>query len=44
MASKETYKLTAPDGTRVEVSGAERRDLLIARGYSEGHSKQADKK
>jgi hypothetical protein len=31
----ETYKLTAPDGTKVEVTGETRRDLLMARGYTE---------
>jgi hypothetical protein len=34
----ETYKLTAPDGTKVEVSGAQRRDALLARGYKETSS------
>jgi hypothetical protein len=36
MAEK-TYQLTAPNGTQVEVTGAERRDTLLARGYTEGH-------
>lgn len=30
------YSLTAPDGTKVSVEGAERRDALLARGYTEG--------
>lgn len=42
MAEK-TYKLTAPDGTQVEVSGATRRDTLVERGYTEGHSKSTSK-
>lgn len=33
-----TYKLTAPDGTQVEVEGADRRDTLLARGYTEAKS------
>jgi hypothetical protein len=36
MAEK-TYQLTAPNGTQVEVTGAERRDTLLGRGYTEGH-------
>lgn len=38
MAHKETYELTAPDGTQVEVKGAPRRDALLGRGYQEGHT------
>ncbi len=45
MAEKQTYDLTAPDGTKVTVEGATRRDILLARGYTEGHtSKSSDKK
>ena len=29
-----THKLTAPDGTKVEVTGKARRDVLVARGYT----------
>ena len=35
--AKNTYKLTAPSGTKVEVANAARRDALLARGYTEGH-------
>lgn len=44
--AQETYKLTAPDGTKVEVRGAGRRDILLDRGYSEGSksSKSGDSK
>lgn len=31
-----SYSLTAPDGTKVTVEGADRRDTLLSRGYSEG--------
>lgn len=45
MAEKTSYKLTAPDGTKVEVTGAARRDALVARGYTEANkSASADKK
>lgn len=33
------YQLTAPDGTKVSVEGAERRDTLLSRGYTEGGGK-----
>lgn len=38
MAEKQTYKLIAPSGTKVEVTGATRRDTLLARGYTESGS------
>lgn len=38
-----TYKLTAPTGTKVEVQGAARRDALLARGYTEGHGSKSSK-
>ena len=41
MASKNTYKLTAPGGTKVEVQSAARRDALLARGYTEGHGSKS---
>lgn len=34
--AEQTYKLTAPNGNQVEVSGANRRDELVKRGYTEG--------
>lgn len=37
-----TFKLTAPDGTEVVVTGETRRDVLLTRGYTEG--KQAEVK
>jgi hypothetical protein len=39
----DTYKLTAPDGTKVEVASAPRRDALLARGYKEPSSKSTKK-
>lgn len=36
MADPKTFKLTAPDGTKVEVQDETRRDALLARGYTEG--------
>lgn len=36
--AKETYRLTAPDGTKIEVQGADRRDTLLDRGYKESKS------
>lgn len=30
-----SYDLTAPGGTKVAVDGAERRDVLLARGYTQ---------
>lgn len=38
-----TYKLTAPTGTKVEVESAARRDALLARGYTEGHGSKSSK-
>lgn len=40
---EQTYKLTAPSGTKVEVRGATRRDTLLARGYTEGHGSKSTK-
>lgn len=35
--AEQTYKLTAPDGNKIEVTGATRRDELVKnRGYTEG--------
>lgn len=41
--AEQTYKLTAPTGTQVEVKGAERRDELLRRGYTEGWTKATKK-
>lgn len=41
--AEQTYKLTAPNGTQVEVRGATRRDTLLDRGYTEGHGKSSSK-
>lgn len=41
--AEQTYKLTAPDGNQVEVTGANRRDELVRRGYTEGWKPAAKK-
>lgn len=43
MATPNTYKLTAPTGTKVEVQGADRRDELLSRGYTEGRGSKSSK-
>lgn len=37
--AEQTYTLTDPNGTVVQVTGAARRDALLARGYTEGTPK-----
>lgn len=43
--AEQTYKLTAPNGNKIEVTGATRRDELVKnRGYTEGWGTKTVKK
>lgn len=43
--AEQTYKLTAPNGSKVEVKGAARRDELVNnRGYTETTTKKTTAK
>lgn len=42
--AEQTFKLTAPNGTQVEVVGANRRDELVKRGYTETTAKKTTRK